>query len=156
MSEDKEITAAEYADSVYRKAGCSPNTDGRWTTHRDDFQAGLNARSQALEAAKIRYGMLNALCEKAESEASALRKQLSEAPYNELIQLRELAADNEKEIERALQMGRAQGFIAAREGEYSTGPSFGSTWVRVHFQYKDLADYLAQLETDKREGKDEQ
>lgn len=42
MSRRDEL-AAEYADNLYRKYGCSPNTDGKWLTHKGDFLAGFDA-----------------------------------------------------------------------------------------------------------------
>lgn len=37
---EAEKAAREYADNRYRPA-CSPNIDGRWRTHKDDFLAGF-------------------------------------------------------------------------------------------------------------------
>lgn len=42
MSRRDEL-ATKYADNLYQKHGCSPNTDGKWLTHKTDFISGVDA-----------------------------------------------------------------------------------------------------------------
>lgn len=58
----------DYADGVYRSAGCSPNTDGKWWIHRADFEAGVQA------GLKMYAGLLASMALKIVQAEEAARK----------------------------------------------------------------------------------